>query len=139
MIAAAAAAIFVFASLALLQFFFWYCRSLIAATSGVELSESTREVARLDHHRVTGNDFQRLHQLVHLCPERGGDTMGLQFIRAYHAFLGLLQTAFLPLAPGWAGWMERERASCAYFTAVTLEARIARTRVLLAQQVSNQL
>jgi hypothetical protein len=37
------------------------------------------------------------------------------------------------------GLAERERASCAYFTAVTLDARIARTRVLLAQQASNQL
>jgi len=88
-----ASVIFVFASLALLQFFFWYCRSLIAATSGVELSESTREVARIDNQHVSGDDFERLHQLVHLCPESGGDAMGLKLIRFYHAFLGFLRAA----------------------------------------------
>jgi hypothetical protein len=134
-----ASVIFVFASLALLQFFFWYCRSLIAATSGVELSESTRVVAGIENHHVSGDDFDRLHQLVHLCPETGGDAMGLKLIRSYHAFLGMLRAAFRAFAPAWAGWAERERASCAYFTAVTLDARIARTRVLLAQQASNQL
>lgn len=134
-----ASAIFVFASLALLQFFFWYCRSLIAATSGVELSESTREVAKIDDHHVSGDDFKRLHQLVHLCPETGGDAMGLRVIRFYYAVLGPLRAAFRAVAPAWAGWAERERASCAYFTAVTLDARIARTRVLLAQQATNQL
>jgi len=135
-----ASAIFVFASLALLQFFFWYCRSLIAATSGVELSEATREVARINNLHVSGDDFERLHQLVDLCPETGGDAMGLKVIRFYHAFLGPLRAAFRAFAaPAWAGWAERERASCAYFTAVTLDARIARTRVLLAQQATNQL
>lgn len=134
-----AALIFVFATLALLQFFFWYCRSLIAATSGVELSEAAQEVAGIDNHHVSGDDFERLHQLVHLCPETGGDAMGLKVIRAYHSFLGLLRRMFRGFAPGAAGWAERERASCAYFTAVTLDARIARMRLLLEQQTSNQL
>jgi hypothetical protein len=134
-----AALIFVFASLALLQFFFWYCRALIAASSRVELSDSTREMTGIDNHRVSGDDFARLHQLVHLCPETGGDTMGLELIRAYHSFLGMLRSSSLVLAPAAAGWAERERASCAYFTAVSLDARIARTRLLLEQQASNQL
>ena len=134
-----AAAIFVFASLALLQFFFWYCRALIAASSRVEISDSTREVMGIDNRRVSGDDFARVHQLVHLCPETGGDAMGLRLIRAYHAFLGMLRAAFHAFAPGAAGWVERERASCAYFTAVTLDARIARTRLLLEQQTSNQI
>ena len=135
----AAAGIFVFAMLALLQFFFWYCRALIAASSRVELSESTQEVTGIDDHHVSGDDFERLHQLVHLCPETGGDRMGLVLIRFYHAFLGFLRTAFAASWPGGAGWAERERANCAYFTAVTLDARIARTKLLLQQQSSNQL
>jgi hypothetical protein len=134
-----AALIFVFASLALLQFFFWYCRSLIAATSDVELSQATQEVAGIDNHHVSGDDFARLHQLVHLCPEAGGDAASLALVRAYHGFLGMLRAAFRAFAPAAAGWAERERASCAYFTAVTLDARIARTRLLLEQQASNQL
>ncbi len=134
-----AALIFVFASLALLQFFFWYCRALIAASSRVELSESAREVTGINSRRVSGDDFERLHQLVHLCPETGGDKLGLALISAYHASLGLLRSSFRPFAPAAAGWAERERANCSYFTAVTLDARIARTRLLLQQQSSNQL
>lgn len=134
-----ASLIFVFASLALMQFFFWYCRSLIAATNGVELSDAAREVAHIRNHRVSGEDFVRLHQLVHLCPEAGGDAMGLRVIRFYYAVLGPLRAAFRAFAPAWADWADRERAGCAYFNAVTLDARIARTRVLLAQQSANQL
>ncbi len=134
-----AVSILIFSVGALLQFFFSYCRSLIAASSKVELSDSAREVTAIENHHVTGDDFYRLHQLVHLCPETGGDTFGLRAIRAYHAMLGLLQPAFQTLAPAAAGWAERERASCAYFAAVALDARIARTRDLLEEQVSNRL
>ena len=134
-----AALIFVFASLALLQFFFWYCRALIAASSRVELSESAREVTGINNQHVSGDDFARLNQLVHLCPETGGDKLGLALINAYHSFLGPLRSFFRPLAPAAAVWAERERASCSYFTAVTLDARIARTRLLLQQQSSNLL
>ena len=133
-----AAAIFVFASLALLQFFFWYCRALIAATSRVELSDATREVTGIENRHVSGDDFEKLNQLVHLCPEAGGDAMGLRFIGMYHSFLGLLRIGFHAFAPNAEGWAERERASCSYFTAVTLDARIARNRLLLEEQGSNQ-
>ena len=132
-----AAAIFVFASLALLQFFFWYCRALIAATSRVELSEATREVTGLEHRHISGDDFEKLTQLVQLCPETGGDSMGLTFIRMYHGLLGILQVGFHAFAPIAENWAERERANCSYFTAVTLDARIARTRLLLEEQGSN--
>jgi hypothetical protein len=35
-------------------------------------------------------------------------------------------------------WMERERSGCAYFAAITLDRRIAYSRGLMAQQLTNQ-
>lgn len=134
-----AALIFVISVVALLQFFLSYCRSLIAASSRIELSESVREVTGIEDHKVTADDFQRLHQLVQLCPESGGDSVSLRAIGTYYGMLGMLHTPLRGLAPAAAGWLDRERANCSYFAAVALDARIARTRHLLEEQSSNQL
>jgi hypothetical protein len=133
-----AALIFVISIVALLQFFLSYCRSLIAASRKVELSESVREVTGIEDHKVTAEDFQRLHQLVHLCPESGGDTASLRAIGAYYGMLGALRMPLRGLAPAAAGWVDRERANCSYFAAVALDARISRTRHLLEEQESDR-
>lgn len=47
---------------ALLQFFVSYCRSVIAASSKVELSEQVREVAGIQSQPPSGEEFRRLLQ-----------------------------------------------------------------------------
>jgi hypothetical protein len=133
-----AALIFVVSAAALLQFFVSYCRSLIAAYGQVELSEQTREVAGIDDHIVYGDDFHRLLQLVGLCPEPGDDRMEIWSVRTYYRLLDALRAAFRPLMPGISEWAERERISCSYFAAVTLDRRITYNRDLMAQQMSHK-
>jgi len=125
------AIILVVAVAMLLQFLVFYCRLLVAAGRRVELSESVRQVTGIEGQRVSGEDFPRLRRLVELCPRTNGDGYRLGAIRAYHAFLGVLQVLFGPVVPVAAAWATGERSGCAYYAAVTLDARIAHTRRIL--------
>ncbi len=134
-----AALILVISVAALLQFFVSYCRSVIAASSKRNLSEHAREVAGIENRIVRGDEFERLLQLVRLCPEPGDDGRELRAVRSYFGLLSLLRSSFGRLAPGVASWAEREREGCAYFAAVALDRRITYSRDLMAEQMSNQL
>jgi hypothetical protein len=129
--------IFVMTFAALLQFCVFYCRSLIAAYRKVELSDQVREVTGIESEIVGGDEFDRLVQLVHLCPQRNDEGMGIQAVGAYYHLLNLLRGALRPVAPGLAGWAERERQNCSYFAAVALDRRIAYSRDLLEQQMAD--
>jgi hypothetical protein len=129
--------IFVITFAALLQFCVSYCRSLIAAYRKVELSEQVREVTGIESETVAGDEFDRLVQLVHLCPQRNDEGVGIQAVGAYYHLLNLLRGASRPLGPGLAGWAERERQNCSYFAAVALDRRIAYSRDLLEQQMAD--
>jgi hypothetical protein len=109
-----------------MQFFVSYCRLQVAAGRRVDLSESAREAAGIEGQGVSGDEFLRLRKLVELCPETNGNSYKLGAIRAYHAFLGMIQTMFGPVMPAAAAWATSER--CAYYAAVALDARIAQTR-----------
>lgn len=132
-----AALILVVSLAALLQFFVSYCRSLIAASSKLELSEQARDVTGIQNRIVRGDEFQRLLQLIGLCPGPGDDTGGIRAVRGYFGLLNLLRAVSARLAPTVVLWAEHERASCAYFAAVALDRRIAHSRELLARQISN--
>lgn len=112
----------------LLQFFVSYCRLQVAAGRRVDLSESVLEAAGIEGKGVSGEEFLRLRRLVDLCPETNGDSYKLGAIRAYHAFLGMIQVLFGPVVPAAAAWATSERSGCAYYAAVALDARIAHTR-----------
>lgn len=131
-----AALILVISLAALLQFFISYCRSIIAAYRKVELSEQAREVAGISVDRVDGEEFQRLLQLVRLCPEPGDDTFEIRAVRAYYTFLNFLRALFRPVAPGVNSWLDEERSGCAYFAAVALDRRIAHNREMMAELAS---
>ncbi len=115
----------------LLQFFVSYCRLQVAAGRRVDLSESAREATGIQGQGVSGEEFLRLRRLVELCPETNGDSYKLGAIQAYHAFLGMIQAMFGPVMPAAAAWATNERAGCAYYAAVALDARIAQTRRIL--------
>lgn len=118
------------------QFFVFYTRSLIAASCKHSLSESVREVAGISGQLVQTAQFNRLLQLVELCPGSGNDEMGIRAVRAYFGALTLM-TALLARLPSAAmtkvlAWAEGERASCAYFAAIALDQRMAYSRTLLS-------
>jgi hypothetical protein len=129
------AAIILLCSLAfLLQFFVSYCRSLIAASIKQPLSAEVQDVTGIKN-SATGEDFDRVVQLLQLCPDRPEDRNGIQAIGAYFGLLGFVRSSVARIIPSLQAWTESERGQCTYFAAVTLERRIAFSRDMFAQQL----
>jgi hypothetical protein len=131
-----AAIIFVCSVVFLLQFFVSYCRSLIAASIKHSLSAEVQDVTGIKN-SASGEDFDRVVQLLHLCPDRPEDRNGIQAIGAYFGLLGFLRSSVARLVPSLLAWTETERGQCTYFAAVTLERRIAFSRDMFAQQLES--
>ncbi len=134
-----ASIIFVVSFAALLQFFVFYSRSVIAASRKQAFSNDVRELVGSDQ-AVPPEEFGRLVQLVEICPGSGDDRLGVGAVRLYYRLLNLCRL-LVPrrLAGHAASWVDQERANCAYFAAVTLDRRIAFSRDLLAQQAGYRL
>jgi hypothetical protein len=134
-----ASLIFVISFAALLQFFILHCRSILAYSRRVELSDRVREVTGIAAQNVSAGDFQRLVQLVRLCPERGEDRKEIRVVGAYYRLLAMLDRLTRSLVPSVAAWSENERQSCSDFAAVALDRRISYSRDLFTQQVADRL
>jgi hypothetical protein len=129
------AAIILVCSLAfMLQFFVSYCRSLIAASIKHPLSAEVQDVTGIKN-SATGEDFDRVVQLLQLCPDRPEDRSGIQAIGAYFRLLSFMRSSVARIIPSLLAWTETERGQCTYFAAVTLERRIAFSRDMFAQQL----
>ena len=129
------AAIILVCSLALLlQFFVSYCRSLIAASVRQPLSAEVQDVTGIKD-TAAGEDFERVLQLLQLCPDRPEDRGGVQAIGAYFTMLGVIRSTVARLVPKLRAWTDAERGLCTYFAAVTLDRRIAFSRDMFAQQL----
>jgi len=128
-----AALIFVFSVATLLMFFVSYCRSLMAASSRHTLSREVRDVTGIPA-SASGRDFERVMQLLRLCPERPDDRTGLQAVGIYYGILNVVEKTVAALVPSVHMWAEQERAGCANFAIVLLDRRIAFSREILAQQ-----
>lgn len=118
----------------LLMFFVSYCRSLLATSSSVALTQEVRDVTGITS-AVAPEDFSRVVQLLQLCPDRPEERGRIRTVSAYYGFLGLIRSTIAALAPSLKSWADRERAQCGYFAAVVLGQRIAFSRDLLAQQM----
>lgn len=127
-----------FSSVALLQFFVSYCRSVIAASGARSLSEQVRDVAGIKGQEVSGEEFERLLQLARLCPDSGRNRRAVAAITAYFRLVTIVRSASHKLAPSLISWTERELSGCAYFAATALDQRITYSRGLMAEQFSNQ-
>jgi hypothetical protein len=127
--------ILVISMAALMQFFVSYCRSLIAASSRRALSPDVQDVIGTER-SAKGEDFERVMQFLHLCPERREDRNGIQAIGAYYRILSAVGKTIGALLPSLRTWTETERSQCAYFVAVALDRRIAYSRDMLADQMS---
>jgi hypothetical protein len=117
-----------------LQFFVPYCRSLIAASSNHVLSPEVQDVTGLTT-PASGEDFHRVVQLLHLCPDRPEDRGEIRAIGVYFGMVNFLKTVSRSFAPSVRAWTERELGRCTYFAAVALDRRVAFSRDLLAQQI----
>ncbi|PYT69097.1 MAG: hypothetical protein DMG39_19455 [Acidobacteria bacterium] len=131
-----AAFIFVVSAVIFLQFFVFYCRSLIAVSSKQPLSPEVQDVTGIQR-APSGEDFNRVMQLLHLCPERPEDRKGIQAIDAYYRLLSFLSATIAGLVPSMKSWTELERGHCTYFAAIALERRISFSRDMLAQQMDS--
>lgn len=100
--------ILVFSSVALFQFFMSYCRSVIAASGALPLSEQVREVTGVQGREISSGEFDRLLQLTSLCPESGDDHRAISAIRAYFRILTFARGAFSKVVPGIVSWTETE-------------------------------
>ena len=128
-----ATAIFAVSPLALLQFFAWYCHSLIAKSREVGLSEHVRAISGVTRRTVRGDQFVRLRQLIAICPEPGGDIYQLHAMSIYFEMLGFVRD-LLSRIPAAANWIEFERSGCAYAAAVVLDGRMKYSRTLISRQ-----
>jgi hypothetical protein len=134
-----AALICVFSVAAFVQFFFSYCRSMIAFSASVALSDNVREFAGMQARNVAADDFDRFLQLLRLCPDLDADKKEIRAVGAYYSTVNFLSHAFRKAVPNVAAWAERERQNCSYFAAVVLDRRIAQSRDLCLQEVSASL
>jgi hypothetical protein len=119
---------------ALLQFFIWYCRSLLASSIRHSLSAEVRDVTGIAN-GASASDFARIRQLLNLCPECPEERSGIDAVGAYFGLLDLIRATIARAIPSLRAWAELQQAQCAYFAAVALDRRIAFNRNLLAQQI----
>ncbi|MGA8142789.1 MAG: hypothetical protein WB987_02740 [Candidatus Acidiferrales bacterium] len=134
----AAAFICVISIAVFLQFFVSYCRSILAVSQKVELSERVREVSGIEARTIGAEDFPRLVQLVRLCPERGDDQTEIRAVGTYYGLLRVIKKISAFVIPRIAAWTERERQNCSHFAAVALDRRISYSRDLFTQQVADR-
>jgi hypothetical protein len=118
----------------LLMFFISYCRSLLATSSAVALTQEVRDVTGITS-AICPDDFSRVVQLLQLCPDRPEERGRIRTVSLYYKFLGVVRSTIAGIAPSLKSWADQERAQCAYFAAVVLGRRIAFSRDLLAQQM----
>jgi hypothetical protein len=126
--------IFLISVVTLLMFFVSYCRSMMASAARHELSEEVRDVTGIKE-TASSHDYERVVQILQLCPERPEDRSSLRAVNLYHICLKAVQGVFATFLPGLKSWMEHEQASCAYFAAVALDRRISFNREMLTQEI----
>ena len=131
-----AAIILIVCSLATLQFFISYCRSVIAASTARALSDQIWEITGIQDRELRGEEFNRLLQLMSLCPDASSDSGAISAVRAYFRMISFVRATLSGAVPSIVSWTDAELSGCAHFAAVALDARISRSRQLMSQQYS---
>ncbi len=133
-----AALILVVSSVALLQFFISYCRSVIAASTACPLSDQVWEVTGIQNRELRGEEFIRLLQLMSLCPDSRSDNHSIEAVRVYFRMVHFARATLRGVIPSIVAWTDPELSGCARFAAVALDNRISHSRELMAQQLSSR-
>lgn len=129
--------ILTFSTVACLQFFVSYCRSVIAASGAHSLSEQVWEVTGIKDREIRGEEFERLVQLTSLCPDTGTDHRGIVAVSAYFGMVRFVNKKLRGVIPSITSWTDAELSGCAHFAAVVLDRRISHSRDMMAQQYSS--
>ena len=124
---------------ALAQVFVSYCRSAVASARKADLSERFLEVAGIESKDIPASDFDRIFQLVRLCPDYEDGRGEMQAVGIYRNLLEILGRLSRSLMPSVAAWSEEERRGCAHFAAVVLDRCISSSRELFTQHASDRL
>lgn len=114
-----------------------YCGTLLASARKLDLSDRVSALSDMSGRRISADDFDRILQLVRLCPEYDADRAGVRSIAIYYRVIYALGRIFGSTSPALAAWTERERADCSHFAAVVLDRCISSSRSLFTQQASD--
>jgi hypothetical protein len=125
--------------LASLTQFVYYCRSVLASASEVQLSDHVLEVAGLVNDSLIADDFKRFLQLVRLCPEHAPDRTQVRAVGAYYNLLHSLEHSSRKLTPSISFWAAQEQQRCSHFAAVVLDRSISSSRDLFTQHAADSL
>jgi hypothetical protein len=123
---------------ALVQVFVSYCRSVLAAAGKVELSSRVVALTGMEGSPIAG-DFDRVLQLVRLCPTHDADRTGVRAILTYYRLVQYLGRVIGPMYPDVIVWAEHEALSCSHFASVVLDRCISSSRSLFAEQAGDHL
>jgi hypothetical protein len=121
----------------LAEFFIHYCRSILASSRRIQLPPEVCDAAGVRRDAVAPGDFERLLELVRVCPEEAADGRGICAVCAYYGLVRALGRASHGLVTRVESWAEKEQGNCSHFAAVALDRRISCTRKLLAQRVQS--
>jgi hypothetical protein len=124
---------------ALAQVYVSYCRSVLASARKVELSARVAALAAIEGESVAAGDFDRVLQLVRLCPEHDADRTAVRAIGTYYRLLQFLSRVIGAFHPGVTIWTEHESQGCSHFAAVVLDRCISSSRSLFTQQAGDHL
>jgi hypothetical protein len=124
---------------ALVQVFVSYCRSVLASATKVDLSVRVVALTGMEGGNPVAGDFERVLQLVRLCPSHDDDRTGVRAIVIYYRLLQFLGRVVGSFHPDVAIWTGHEGTNCSHFAAVVLDRCISSSRSLFAEQAGDQL
>jgi len=124
---------------ALLPLFVSYCGTVLSSARSEPLSERVSTLIGSCDADLAAQDFDRVLQLVRLCPEHEADRVGVGAVTIYYRALQAGGRLCGGLSPRLADWTERECGDCAHFAAMVLDRCISSSRSLFTRQASDPL
>ncbi|MFZ3199895.1 MAG: hypothetical protein ACLQMT_06300 [Candidatus Acidiferrales bacterium] len=106
------------------QFLVAYCRTLLAGSDSLVISDHTREVAGIHGKTLDPCEFNRLLGLARMTGIPAADTTQLRAVKSYYRILSLAERLLSSRSPEALQWIERELSRCTYFAAVSLDRRL---------------
>ena len=123
---------------ALVPLYMSYCRALLVSARKVELSDRVSVLADVGG-GVSGDDFDRIVQLVRLCPVYDDDHSSVRAVTLYYRLVQALGRIATGVSPAVVLWTDRECGHCSHFAAVVLDRCISSSRSLFTEQASDRL
>src|ERR1700722_116270 len=122
---------------ALLPLFVSYCGTVLSSVRSELISERVSTLIGSYDADLVAQDFDRVLQLVRLCPEHEADRAGMRAVTIYYRTLQTGGYLCGGLSPRLANWTERECGDCTHFAAVVLDRCISSNRSLFTRQASD--